>query len=60
VHDAAVEELRELVRHRDRLRGDFDARVRQLHRLVDLVFPELIPTPVARDSHMGFPDAAAL
>jgi transposase len=41
VHDAAVEELRELVRHRDRLRGDFDARVRQLHRLVDLVFPEL-------------------
>jgi transposase len=32
--------LRELVRHRDRLRQDFDDRVRQLHRLVDLGFPE--------------------
>lgn len=38
--DAATEELRELVRHRDRLRQDFDDRVRQLHRLVDLGFPE--------------------
>lgn len=37
----AAEELRELVRHRDRLRQDFDDRVRQLHRLVDLGFPEL-------------------
>jgi transposase len=36
----ALEELRELVRHRDRLRQDFDDRVRQLHRLVDLGFPE--------------------
>ena len=40
LNDAAVEDLRELVRHRDRLRGDFDDRVRQLHRLVDLGFPE--------------------
>ena len=36
----ASEELRELVRHRDRLRQDFDDRVRQLRRLVDLGFPE--------------------
>lgn len=38
--DQAAESLRELVRHRDRLRQDFDDRVRQLHRLVDLGFPE--------------------
>lgn len=40
VPDAVAEELRELERHRDRLRQDFDDRVRQLHRLVDLDFPE--------------------
>lgn len=40
LHDEATESLRELVRHRDRLRQDFDDRVRQLHRLVDLGFPE--------------------
>jgi transposase len=40
LHDAVAECLRELVRHRDRLRQDFDDRVRQLHRLVDLGFPE--------------------
>ncbi len=39
LHDD-VEALRELVRHRDRIRRDFDDRVRQLHRLVDLGFPE--------------------
>ena len=38
--DAATEELRELVRHRDRLMQDLGDRVRQLHRLVDLGFPE--------------------
>jgi transposase len=38
--DPATEELRELVRFRDRLRQDFGDRVRQLHRLVDLGFPE--------------------
>jgi len=40
LHDEVTEALRELVRHRDRLRQDFDDRVRQLHRLVDLGFPE--------------------
>ena len=39
--DSATEELRELVRLRDRLVQDFGDRVRQLHRLVDLGFPEL-------------------
>lgn len=38
--DAATEELRELVRHRDRLVQDLGDRVRQLHRLVALGFPE--------------------
>jgi transposase len=38
--DEATEELRELVRHRDRLVQTFGDRVRQLHRLVDLGFPE--------------------
>lgn len=40
LHDEVAEALREMVRHRDRLRQDFDDRVRQLHRLVDLGFPE--------------------
>ena len=40
LHGEVAEALRELVRHRDRLRQDFDDRVRQLHRLVDLGFPE--------------------
>ena len=40
IHDAAAESLRELVRHRDRLQQDFEDRVLQLHRLVDLGFPE--------------------
>jgi transposase len=39
--DRATEELREFVRFRDRLVQDFGDRVRQLHRLVDLGFPEL-------------------
>jgi transposase len=38
--DGDAKGLRELLRHRDRLRQDFDDRVRQLHRLVDLGFPE--------------------
>lgn len=38
--DAATEELRELVRLRDRLVQDIGDQVRQLHRLVDLGFPE--------------------
>lgn len=43
LRDEAAESLCELVRHRDRLRQDFDDRVRQLHRLVDLGFPERKP-----------------
>src|SRR5262245_21742690 len=39
--DRATEELRELVRFRDRLRQDFGDRVRQLHRLVDVGYPEV-------------------
>jgi transposase len=39
--ESATDELRELVRLRDRLVQDFGDRVRQLHRLVDLGFPEL-------------------
>src|SRR5262249_9459053 len=38
--EAATQELRELVRLRDRLVQDFGDRVRQLHRVVDLGFPE--------------------
>jgi transposase len=38
--DAATEELRELLRYRDRLSQDFGDRERQLHRLLDLGFPE--------------------
>jgi transposase len=39
--DSATDEIRELVRHRERLVQDFGDRTRQLHRLVDLGFPEL-------------------
>jgi transposase len=38
--ESATEELRELVRLRDRLVQDFGDRTRQLHRLVDLGLPE--------------------
>ena len=38
--DSATDELRELVRLRDRLVQDLGDRVRQLHRVVDLGFPE--------------------
>ncbi|MCW2240971.1 transposase [Azospirillum canadense] len=38
--DHATEQLRELIRHRDRLVQDCGDRVRQLHRLLDLTFPE--------------------
>lgn len=38
--DEAAQEIRELVRHRDRLVQDHGDRVRQLHRIVDLGFPE--------------------
>ena len=38
--DFATEELRELARLRERLAEDFASRLRQLHRAVDLGFPE--------------------
>lgn len=38
--DSVTEELRELVHLRERLLQDFGDRLRQLHRLVDLGFPE--------------------
>ncbi len=38
--ESATEELRELVRLRDRLVQDLGDRVRELHRVVDLGFPE--------------------
>ena len=63
--DAATEELRELVRHRDRLVQDFGDRTRQLHRLVDLGFPEFtrhvrrLDTPLATAILHGYPTAAA-
>ena len=38
--DVATEELRELSRLRERLQEDFASRLRQLHRAVDLGFPE--------------------
>lgn len=40
VDDQVTEELRELVLLRDRMKQDFDDRTRQLHRALDLSFPE--------------------
>jgi transposase len=63
--DPATEELRELVRHRDRLVQQFGDRVRQLHRLVDLGFPEFTRYIRSLDSELasavlhGFPTAQA-
>lgn len=63
---AATEELKELVRHRDRLKQDFDDRVRQLHRLVDLGFPEFTRYVRSLDSQLAtailadYPTAQAL
>lgn len=61
----ATEALRELVHHRDRLRQDFDDRVRQLHRLVDLGFPEFtrhvkgLDTMLATSLLAAYPTAQA-
>ena len=63
--DAATEELRELVRLRERLLQDFGDRVRQLHRLVDLGFPEFTRHVRSLDSELAsailhdYPTAAA-
>ena len=51
--EAATEELKELVRHRDRLKQDFDDPIRQLHRLVDLGFPEFTRYVRALDSELA-------
>jgi transposase len=51
--DTATEELRELVRLRDRLVQDFGDRVRQLHRLVDLGFPEFTRYIQSLDSELA-------
>lgn len=51
--DRATEELRELVRLRDRLVQDFGDRVRQLHRLVDLGFPEFTRYVKGLDSELA-------
>lgn len=64
--DAATEELRELVRLRERLLQDFGDHVRQLHRLVDLGFPEFTRHVHGLDSELAsailhdYPNAAAL
>jgi transposase len=63
--DTATEELRELVRVRERLLQDFGDRVRQLHRLVDLGFPEFTHYVRSLDSELAgailhdYPTAAA-
>jgi hypothetical protein len=64
--DPVTRELRELVRFRDRLVQDFGDRVRQLHRLVDLGFPELtrhvsdLGSEVAVALLQAYPTARAL
>jgi len=63
--DALAEELRELVHLRERLLQDFGDRVRQLHRLVDLGFPEFTRYVRTLDSQLAtailrdYPTAAA-
>jgi transposase len=63
--DAVTEELRELVRLRERLVQDFGDRLRQLHRVVDLGFPEFTRYVHSLDSQLAstilhdYPTAAA-
>jgi transposase len=63
--EALTEELRELVQLRQRLVQDFGDRVRQLHRLVDLGFPEFTRHVRTLDSELAstilrdYPTAAA-
>jgi len=63
--DAVTEELRELVRLRQRLLQDCGDRVRQLHRLVDLGFPEFtryvrsLSSELASAIRHDYPTAAA-
>jgi transposase len=51
--DVAIEELRELVHLRDRLVQDLGDRVRQVHRLVDLGFPEFTRSVPSLDSQLA-------
>jgi transposase len=51
--NAVTEELRELVRLRERLLQDFGDRLRQLHRLVDLGFPEFTRYVHSLDSQLA-------
>jgi transposase len=51
--DSATEELKELVRLRDRFVRDFGDRVLQLHRLVDLGFPEFTRFVKTLDSELA-------
>jgi transposase len=51
--DTATEELRELVRLRDRLMQDLGDKVRQLHRIVDLGFPEFTRFVRTLDSELA-------
>lgn len=51
--DSATEELRELVRLRDRIVQDLGDRTRQLHRLVDLGFPEFTRFVKTLDSELA-------
>lgn len=63
--ETLTEELRELVQLRQRLVQDFGDRVRQLHRLVDLGFPEFTRYVRTLDSELAstilrdYPTAAA-
>jgi transposase len=65
VPDAATQELRELVRLRERLTQELGDRVRQLHRLVDLGFPEFtrhvhtLQSALATTILHAYPTAAA-
>jgi transposase len=64
VPEVAMQELRELVRLRDRLLADAQARQNQLHRLVDLGFPEFtrhvnLATEMATTILHEYPTAAA-
>ncbi len=53
LNDGATEELRELVRLRDRIMAEIGDRVRQLHRLVDLGFPEFTRYVRTLDSQLA-------
>lgn len=53
VPESGAEELRELVRLRDRLVQDLTDRVRELHRVVDLGFPEFTRYVRTLDSELA-------